>query len=111
MGTAILDTSICELLQSTFVSDQAVLSLGRDTYIQSTELEVRILIAYAPLQGAHSFLWLNGFRPNDVRDFEIQGNVLSVLISPGKRISADRCMSTHKLDEVARSICSSRAEF
>jgi hypothetical protein len=49
----------------------------KKTDIEGAELCVRILVAYAPFEGAHGILCRHGFRPYEIGDLEIEGDVLS----------------------------------
>lgn len=84
-------------------------------YIQGSELHVGVLVPYPPLERAHGLLGLHRFRANEVGYLEVQGNVLSAEASVGVYSAMCSCShsaaSTYKLDEVARSICSSSALF
>lgn len=53
---------------------------GGPRYAESAELGVWVLVADAPLEGPHGLLGGDGLGPNDIGNFEIQGDVLSAYL-------------------------------
>lgn len=78
--------------------------------VERCKLNVGIFVSYPPLQRPHSLLGLYAFGSDDVGYFEIQCNILSIA---GQQFCGmyQKVHEAYRLDEVARSICSSRAEF
>lgn len=70
-------------------------------------MRVWILVTDAALERAHGFLGGDRLGSNDVGDFEIEGNILTVHVS-SRDLCTNLCM-TYRLLPVALSICSSRA--
>jgi hypothetical protein len=52
----------------------------RSTYIESAQLGVRILVAYASFERAHRLLGINGFGSNDVGNLEVEGYIFSKIL-------------------------------
>ena len=75
-------------------------------------------MSYSSFQRPHGFSRLHALGSYDVGDLEIQRDILSaglLVFSYFKVTRPDQVLNdkfqTYRLDEVARSICSSRAEF
>ena len=79
----------------------------RTPYIQCSKLDVGVLVAYPALQGAHGLFRLHCLGANDIGYLEVEGHVLAGDGQQRFGCSPDAC--THRLEEVARSICSSSA--
>lgn len=79
---------------------------GGYTYVQCAQLCVRILVAYASFEGAHSLLGIDGLRSNDIGNLEVEGNIFST----GKSVYATARNGrgrSYKLSFVASWTCSS----
>ena len=55
---------------------QRIFHHASDTDVEGAELVVWILVAYAPFKGAHRLLRADRFGPYEIRDFEVEGNIL-----------------------------------
>lgn len=77
--------------------------------MEGAELRVGVLVADASLERSHGLLGRHGFGPDDVGDFEVEGDVLPGIALGGKQGKRER--GAYKLLLVALSICSSRAEL
>ena len=78
-------------------------------YIQSSQLDVGVLVAYPLLQRTHSIFRLHCLGPNNVGYLEVEGHVLPARHQHLSPQLPRQSSSTHKLEVVARSICSSSA--
>jgi hypothetical protein len=78
-------------------------------YIQSSQLDVGVLVPYPLLQCAHGISRLHRFGSNNVGYFEVEGHILSIQSKQGSSQLDIAIGTTYKLDDVARSICSSSA--
>ena len=78
-------------------------------YIQSSQLDVGVLVADPLLQRAHSIFRLHCLGPNNVGYLEVEGHVLPARHQHLSPQLPRQSSSTHKLEVVARSICSSSA--
>lgn len=85
------------------------------SYVEGCQLDVWVLVSYAALQSAHGLFRLHRLGANDIGYLEVEGHVLPAdgQQRPGNTLGSlgQLSLGTHKLDEVARSICSSRALF
>ena len=43
--------------------------------VESSQLDVGVLVAYPAFQAAHRFFWLDGLAADDVGDFEVEGDI------------------------------------
>lgn len=64
--------------------------VGTNAYVQGAELRVRVRVVDATLQRAHSFFRLDSLGTNDVRDLEVQSDVLSMMESYVRNFRIDR---------------------
>ena len=64
--------------------------VGANAYVQGAELRVRVRVIDATLQRAHSFFRLDSLGTDDVRDLEIQSNVLPMMESYVRNVLTDR---------------------
>ena len=78
-------------------------------YVEGGQLDVGVLVAYPLLQRAHGVFSLHRLGPNHVGYLEIEGHVLSAACQYGMRGSQGRRSRAYKLEDVARSTCSSKA--
>jgi hypothetical protein len=73
-------------------------------YIQSSQLDVGVLVPYPLLQCAHGISRLHRFGSNNVGYFEVEGHILSIQSKQGSSQLDISIGTTYKLDDVARSI-------
>lgn len=78
-------------------------------YIQSSQLDVGVLVADPLLQRAHGIFRLHCLGPNYVGYLEVEGHVLPARHQHLSLQLRQQSFSTYRLEVVARSICSSSA--
>lgn len=78
-------------------------------YIQSSQLDVGVLVADPLLQRAHGIFRLHCLGPNYVGYLEVEGHVLPARHQHLSLQLLQQSLSTYRLEVVARSICSSSA--
>jgi hypothetical protein len=105
---AVLDARVCEL---ELVSPCIGYTAGGVAYVECGKLDVGVLVPYALLQRAHGIFRLHRLGANHVGYLEVEGHVFSAGRQYSMAQLAVYAFSPYKLEDVARSICSSNALF
>jgi hypothetical protein len=76
-------------------------------------LDIGVLVAYAPFEGAHGFFRLHCLGADYVRDFEVERDILAIESISSAKCTSSRCCAgqTYRLEAVAFSIWPSSSLF